>query len=164
MNDRGIRTDGDVLRDGTEPSAGFDKAAFQVGLAGELVLEPIQIEHEEGVVAGGFEEGVIPLECGEALGGALAVEGLEELVFRVVPLELRVRAHRKEKKKCGSEEKFGISHADKDQPRTRTALKLRTTWPPGVGRPKLSMGLKREKSSIWSSWRRSSKLVGPERI
>ena len=33
-----------------------------------------------------------------------------------------------------------------------------------VGRPKLNMGLKRERSSIWSSWRRSSRLCGPERI
>src|SRR5262249_49245082 len=36
----------------------------------------------------------------------------------------------------------------KDQPRTCTALKLRMTWPPEVGRPKLSIGRKREKSSI----------------
>src|SRR5437870_11244580 len=35
-------------------------------------------------------------------------------------------------------------------PRTRTALKLSTTCPPAVGRPKLSIGLKREKSSICS--------------
>jgi hypothetical protein len=114
MDDPGIRTDGDVLRDGTEPRASFGKAAFQVGLAGELVLEPIQIEHEEGVVAGGFEEGVIPLECGEALSSALVVEGLEELALRVVPLQLRVRAGRKKEKNCSGEEKFGISHADKD--------------------------------------------------
>jgi len=79
MNDPGIRTDGDVLRDGAEPRAGFGEAAFQVGLAGELVLEPIEIEHEEGVVAGGFEEGVIPLEHREAVGGAVAVQGFEEL-------------------------------------------------------------------------------------
>src|SRR5205807_7801386 len=52
----------------------------------------------------------------------------------------------------------------KNYPRTRTALKLSTTWPPAVGRPKLIMGLKREKSRIWSSWWRSSTLVGPERI
>ena len=36
----------------------------------------------------------------------------------------------------------------KFQPRTRTALKLRTTCPPAVGRPKLIIGLKRENSSI----------------
>src|ERR1700674_5835070 len=136
MNDGGIRADGDVLRDGTEPRASFGKAAFQVGLAGELVLEPIQIGHAESVLAGGPEEGGIPLEW-------------------------RVHARRKEEKKCGGQKKFGVSHADKDQPRTRTALKLRTTWPPGVGRPKLSIGLKREKSSIWSSWRRSSRPRGP---
>ena len=34
------------------------------------------------------------------------------------------------------------------QPRMRTALKLRITWPPAVGRPKLNMGRKREKISI----------------
>jgi len=50
------------------------------------VLEPIQIEHEEGVVAGGFEEGVIPLEHREAMGSAFEVEGFEELALRVVPL------------------------------------------------------------------------------
>src|SRR5260370_8657943 len=100
MNDPGIRTDGDVLRDGAEPRAGFGKATFQVGLAGELVLEPVQIEHEQGVLAGGFEEGVIPLECGEPLGVALVVEGLEELALRVVPLYLRVVPRRKEKKKA----------------------------------------------------------------
>src|SRR5712692_7779794 len=164
VNDLGIRTDGDVFGDGAEPRASFGEAAFQVQLAGELVLEHIQIEHAQGVLAGGFEEGVIPLERGETLGGALAVEGLEELALRVIPLLLRVRADRKEKEKCGGQEKFGISHGAKDQPRTRTALRLSTTWPPAAGRPKLSMGLKREKSSIWSRWRRSSRLVGPERI
>jgi hypothetical protein len=38
-----------------------------------------------------------------------------------------------------------------DYPRTRTALKLRMTWPPAVGRPKLIIGRKRENISIWSS-------------
>jgi hypothetical protein len=38
------------------------------------------------MLAGGSEEGVIPLERGKTLGGALAVEGLEELALRVVPL------------------------------------------------------------------------------
>jgi len=49
------------------------------------------------MLSGGPEEGVIPLECGEASGGALTVEALEELALRVVPL-LCVRARRKEKK------------------------------------------------------------------
>src|SRR5258708_7442916 len=101
MNDPGIRADSDVLRDDAEPRASFREAALQAGLAGELVLESIQIEHEEGVAAGGFEEGVVPLECGEALGGAFAVERLEELALRVVPLQLRVRTCRKKEKKCG---------------------------------------------------------------
>jgi hypothetical protein len=39
-------------------------------------------------VAGGFEEGVIPLERGETLGGAFTVQGLEELAFRIVALQL----------------------------------------------------------------------------
>jgi hypothetical protein len=33
-------------------------------------------------------------------------------------------------------------------PRMWTALKLKITWPPAVGRPKLSIGRKRENSSI----------------
>jgi len=66
MNVRGFGPMAMFFRDGAEPRAGFGEAAFQVGLAGELVLEPVQIEHEEGVAAGGFEEGVIPLEHREA--------------------------------------------------------------------------------------------------
>src|SRR5712691_427775 len=49
------------------------------------------------MLAGGFEEGVIPLERGEALGGAFAIESFEELALRIVALELRVGARRKEK-------------------------------------------------------------------
>src|SRR5713101_9934503 len=108
MNDPGIRADSDVLRDDAEPGAGFGEAAFDAGFAGDLVLESIQIEHEEGVAASGFEEGVIPLECGEALSGALAVEGLKELAFRVVPLQLGNRTCRKTEKKCGDQEKAEI--------------------------------------------------------
>src|SRR5260370_40565990 len=122
MNDPGIRADSDVLRDDAEPGAGFGEAAFEAGLAGELVLESIQIEHEEGVAAGGFEEGVIPLECGEALRGALVVDGLAELALRVVPLQLGVRACRKQEKKFGRQEKSEISHRREDQTRARRAL------------------------------------------
>ena len=127
MNDLGTRTDGDVFGDDAEPRASFSEAAFEVGFAGELVLEPIQIGHAEGMLAGGFEEGVIPLERGEASGGAFAIESFEELALRVVALELRVRTRRKEKEKCGGpkkcnpqkcggpekrggQEKSGISH------------------------------------------------------
>src|SRR5712664_2307851 len=109
MNNLGIRADRDVFRDDTEARAGFSGADFQVGFAGKLVLEHIQIEHEEGVVAGGFEEGVIPLKLGEALRVAFAIQGLEELALRVVALELRVRAGRKEKKKCGGQDEFSIA-------------------------------------------------------
>jgi len=61
----------------------------------------------------------------------------------------------------GQEESYEFAGVDKkrwhksqrytSQPRTWTALKLSTTWPPAVGVPKLSMGRKREKTSIWSS-------------
>src|SRR5258708_34614031 len=88
MNDLGIRADGDVFRDDTEARAVFGGADFQVGFAGRLVLELIQIEHAEGVVAGGFEEGVVPLKRGETLRGAFAIQELEELTFRVIFLDL----------------------------------------------------------------------------
>ncbi len=81
MNDLGIRTDGDIFRDDAEARAGIREACFEARLVRKLVLEHIQIEHEEGVVAGGFEEGVVPLEHGEALRGAFAIQGLEELAF-----------------------------------------------------------------------------------
>lgn len=64
------------------------------------------------MLAGGFEEGVIPLERGEALGGAFAVQGFEELALGVVPLQLCVRARRKKEEKCGGHQKYEISHAD----------------------------------------------------
>src|SRR5260370_39111110 len=101
MNDPGIRADSDVLRDDAEPGAGFGEEAFQTGLAGELVLESIQIEHEEGVAAGGFEEGVVPLEGGEALRRSVAVERIEGLAFRTVPLQLSVATCGKREKQAG---------------------------------------------------------------
>jgi hypothetical protein len=61
------------------------------------------------VFAGGFEEGVVPLERGEALGGAFAIEGLEELALGVVALQLSAGAGRKKEKQCCYQEKFGIS-------------------------------------------------------
>jgi hypothetical protein len=88
MNNLGIRADRDIFRDDTEARAGFGGADFQAKLVWELVLELVQIEHEESMVAGGFEEGVIPLERGETLGGAFTVQGLEELAFRIVALQL----------------------------------------------------------------------------
>src|SRR5216683_411761 len=112
MNDLGTRTDGDVFGDDAEPRTSFSEAAFEAGFAGELVLEHIQIGHAEGMLAGGFEEGVIPLERGEALGGAFAIESFEELALRVVALELRVRARRKEKEKCGAEQCRGPEKRD----------------------------------------------------
>jgi hypothetical protein len=56
--------------------------------------------------AGGFEEDVVPLERGDALRGTLAIEGLEELAFRVVSLELRVCGRRKKTKKNGGQQRF----------------------------------------------------------
>jgi len=112
MNDLGIRTDGDVLGDNTEPRTSFGEAVFEIGFAGESVLEPIQVEHEKGVLAGGFEECFIPLKCGEAVGSALAVQSFEELALRVVPLQLSMRAGRKTEQKCNGQEKYEITHAD----------------------------------------------------
>jgi len=66
------------------------------------------------MLAGGFEEGVIPLEHGEPLGGAFAVQGFEELALGVVPLQLRVRSRRKKAEQCGGQEKYEISHADEN--------------------------------------------------
>jgi len=45
------------------------------------VLELIQIEHQESMFAGGLEKSGIPLEQGEALSGAFAIHGLEELAL-----------------------------------------------------------------------------------
>ena len=50
------------------------------------------------------------------------------------------------------------------QPRTEISLKLRTTRPPDVNRPKLICGRKRENRSTRSSWRRMTGLSGPARI
>jgi len=115
MNDLGIRTDGDIFRDDAEARAGIREAYFEAKLVRKLVLEHIQIEHEEGVVAGGFEESGIPLKLGEALRGAFAIQGLEELALRVVALELRVRAGRKEKKKCSGQDEFSIASGGEEK-------------------------------------------------
>ena len=74
MNRLGIRTDGDIFGDGGETRACFREAIFQFRFVGKLVLEHIQIEHEESVFAGSFEEIDVPLERGEALSGAFAID------------------------------------------------------------------------------------------
>jgi len=79
------------------------------------MLKHIEVEHEEGVVAGGFEESVIPLKLGEAIRGAFAIQGLEELALRVVALELRVHAGRKEKKKCGGQHELSIASGGQEK-------------------------------------------------
>jgi hypothetical protein len=43
------------------------------------------------------------------LGGAFAIEGLEELALGVVALQLRVCGRRKKTEKCGGQQKFRIS-------------------------------------------------------
>ena len=91
MNRLGIRTDRDVFGDGGETRTCFCEAILQFRFVRKLVLEHIQIEHEESMLAGGFEKIVVPLERGEALGRAFAIEGLEELALRVIALQLRVR-------------------------------------------------------------------------
>jgi hypothetical protein len=109
MNGLGILADGDVFGDGSEARAGFREASFQGEFVWELVLEHIQVEHEESMFASGFKEGVIPLERGEALGGAFAIEGIEKLTFRVVARQLRARGRRRKTEKSGGKEKFYIS-------------------------------------------------------
>src|SRR6266446_2376317 len=109
MNDWRSRTDGDVFGDDAEARAGFRETSFEIGFAGELVLEHIQIGHAKSVEASGLEKSGVPLERGETLRGAFAVEGFEELALRVVLLKLRVGARRKEKENCCGEEKFSFS-------------------------------------------------------
>jgi len=108
VNDLRIRTGSDVLCDRGEAGAGFREAISEAGLARELVLKPIQIEHEQRVVAGGFEERVVPLKRGEALRGAFVVEGLEELALRVVHLELRARVRGNKKRNEAARKTFRL--------------------------------------------------------
>ena len=83
------------------------------------------------------------------ISGALVVGGIEQDAFIVGKFLCRERSRdEKNRKKSSAQENFGFPHGLTIYPRTCTALKLRITWPPEVGRPKLSMGLKREKSSI----------------
>jgi len=147
MNDLGIRTDGDIFRDDAEARAGIREACFEARLVRKLVLEHIQIEHEEGVVAGGFEEGVVPLERGETLRGAFAIQGLEELAFRIVALQLSAYDRRKETEKCGGEERVEISSS-------RGKVKFKT------------LRTSRKKSSISSGRKKNSKISrsGEEKI
>jgi len=74
-----------------------------------LVLDHIEIEHQEGVAAGGFEKSIVPLERGETLRGTFAIQGLKELAFRIIRLQLSVCDRRKEAEKCDGEENVEIS-------------------------------------------------------
>ena len=92
VNDRRTCADGDVFRDGAETRAGFREPSFEIGFAGKLVFEHIQICHAESVLARGFEESIVPLKRTEILCSAFAIEGFEKLAFGIVALELRIRA------------------------------------------------------------------------
>jgi len=56
MNGLRIRTDGDVFGDEAEMRAGFRETPFEIGFAGKLVLEHIQIGHAKSVETRGFKE------------------------------------------------------------------------------------------------------------
>jgi len=60
--------------DDAEARAGFRETSFEIGFAGELVLEHIQIGHAKSVEASGLEKSGVPLERGETLRGAFAAE------------------------------------------------------------------------------------------
>src|SRR5215472_614085 len=167
MNGRRIFPDGNVLGNVGEPRAGISGPLCKSWLAGELVLDRVEVEHEQSMLPRRFEERVVPLQFWEVICRALLIEQVKQLALGVVafePLRLRTSRYRNEKHGNGDETHHEFFHA-RDcirsnlrgrkpfhavgiYPRTRTALKLRTTWPPAVGRPKLSMGLKREKSNI----------------
>jgi len=106
MNDCRSRTDGDVFGDEAEARASFRETNFEIGFTGELMLQHVQIGHAKGMETSGLEKCHVPLERGEALRGAFAIEGFEELALRVVLPKLRVGARRKEKKNCSGEKKF----------------------------------------------------------
>jgi len=108
------------------------RAAFQVGLAGELVLEPVQIEHEEGVAAGGFEEGVIPLEHREALAVRSPLRASKSWRSESFLWSCAHARAEKSNSIAATTRTLPFLMPVKIQPRTRTALKLRNTWPPAV--------------------------------
>jgi hypothetical protein len=110
----GVRvfSEGDVLGDEAEASAGSSETFIESRLTGELVLETIQIEHEQGVLASSFEERFVPVEFGEILRSALVVEETEEFALGFVArrnLRLRAGPNGKEKKKKDSEKKTELS-------------------------------------------------------
>lgn len=158
----------DILCDSAKTSARRFGAGLQFRLAGKTVGDGIALHHLEDVALRGFGERGIPLQRRSAAMDALAVCGVHQKFFVAGRLLRRCRS-KKERSDEQREDREWSPANDKhpqetNQPRTRTALKLSTTWPPAVGRPKFIIGRKREKSSIWSNWRRMSGLVGPERI
>ena len=147
----GVFPDGDVLGNVGKARARAGEPLFKARLAGKLVLHDIEIEHQQRVPPRGLEERVVPLQLGKMVRGAFVVEQLKQFAFGFVARRLRLRAGKgssKKHKRCQGQDRSELFHSSENQPRTRTALKLTTTWPPAVGRPKLSIGLKREKSSI----------------
>src|SRR6266571_4619444 len=124
VNGLGIRADGNVLRDGAEPRASFGQALLQLRFTGELVFEHVQIDHAQCVLAGGFEERVIPLKFGKALRRALAVQGLEELPLRAVSVQqfrLRTGVRANEKQKKRGQKNFHIAYGGSKKPESSHA-------------------------------------------
>ncbi len=106
MDRCGVFTDGNVLGNVSEARAGSGDAFFETGLAGKLVLHDVEIQHEESVLARGFEERVVPLQFRKMVRRALAVEQLKQFALGVVALQglrLRARGCGNEKYKCCNE-------------------------------------------------------------
>jgi len=80
MNSLGIRTDRDILGDHPEARTGFGGASVQARLAGKLVLELIQIEHQESMLRAALKRAV-PIGARRGLERAFAIHGLEELAL-----------------------------------------------------------------------------------
>lgn len=59
-------------------NAGFEETGGKAGLARKLMRDRAALGHEQGVVAGGAGQVVVPLQGGEMAGGALAVRGVKE--------------------------------------------------------------------------------------
>src|SRR5690242_11183289 len=93
VNSGGIFSDGNVFRDVGEAGTGSAEAFFETGLPGKLVLHDVEVEHQESVLARGFEERIVPFQFGEIVCGALAVEQLKQFALGFVALKrLRLRA------------------------------------------------------------------------
>jgi hypothetical protein len=77
----GGRSLGDVLGEGAEAGTGRGGARGKVGLAGELMRQPILLGHAQGVLVCSAGERRVPLQGRQALRGAVAVGGVEQGLF-----------------------------------------------------------------------------------